>query len=54
MSTENNKQLIYIFNAIGHCGHFLTWIGPNLTIRIEVVDRDIRFAIAPFVSVTQI
>jgi hypothetical protein len=25
MSTENNKQLIYIFNAIGHCGHFLTW-----------------------------
>jgi hypothetical protein len=25
MSTKNNKQLIYIFNAIGHCGHFLTW-----------------------------
>tara|TARA_Y100000782_G_scaffold71744_1_gene77542 strand:- start:360 stop:962 length:603 start_codon:yes stop_codon:yes gene_type:complete len=29
MSTENNKQLIYIFNAIGHCGHFLSWALQN-------------------------
>ena len=25
MSTEKISQLIYVFNAIGHCGHFFSW-----------------------------